>query len=726
MGMTPNIEPDKPLTPEEQHRRMRTEQAADFTMGLIKGMLQTGYYSSEHPVARNIAREVREQFRVVSRDTHEITYICIPGEEEPQILVEGLLTEAIEVNKAFRGVIADHFLNKFQEYFERNKLASFTVKSTIEDREFETFIFLWVSWPHRKFDPAHALALMTEDMNQHDVINVTLVGVDDVVGTLRNLPWPVKIALGRMRKDLSRLPMLRNASPEFIAKLKTMVISDVVRPLSRPEMTRDLLLNSDLVAEGLPGIGKTEVEDTILQAMHAKVVYGTLPLLLDAREMILSGRADIESLADRDIETLKVSCDRITRKTVFRLARSDLPEARNILEDSFRMGLIVVDQLPSDIRRHIKAVDLTNKFMEGPEAYLAEFSDCLEPRTYLKYLNVMSVILPELTERKTTTLVSTILTTMDRHHRESPPRIPGRPGFVDETVRAMERAGYLDALIDLTLATPREEREGLELGVALFGASAVPPLMAVLTSHDDPSVRKIAVSILTRIGTPLVGPVVVAELKAHRHQWLGLRFLVALVASMEVRAAIPLVEAYFNHPHPRVREECVATLIKLEGTAAAHKMMGFLNDTDRAVVRRVVSQLAAIQCTSAEFLAAMHDAIRVRNREEVEPEEAVQATFLRALYLYEGVQMPESPDLEAAVALAVKPPKLRMLLPGSMGYRPKTDELLVLGIDALGSIGGKRSLAAVESHLDDEREAVAKAAKAAAERIRTRIGASKA
>ena len=46
---------------------------------------------------------------------------------------------------------------------------------------------------------------------------------------VRRLPWRVEMALSRMRRDLTLLPLYQHATPEDVSKIKLQIIFDVTR-----------------------------------------------------------------------------------------------------------------------------------------------------------------------------------------------------------------------------------------------------------------------------------------------------------------------------------------------------------------------------------------------------------------------------------------------------------------------------------------------------------------
>ncbi|NOZ02834.1 MAG: hypothetical protein GXP54_13250, partial [Deltaproteobacteria bacterium] len=178
----------------EQIRTIR-KQAGVFTFNLVKALLQTGYYSADHPLAKAAAADIFSQFREVSRKTFDVTYVLVSTVDERGVMIDGLTPDPIEVARVFRGVMGDHFVAKFHEHFVRNRIAAFTIKRNINETEFEKFMGIWVSWAALSASGKVSSAdQMSDQLNREGLLSVTVLGMDDIPGARRHLPWSVKVA----------------------------------------------------------------------------------------------------------------------------------------------------------------------------------------------------------------------------------------------------------------------------------------------------------------------------------------------------------------------------------------------------------------------------------------------------------------------------------------------------------------------------------------------------
>ena len=702
--------------------RLIKQRAGEFTLHLVKAILQTGTYSSDHPLARAATGDMYTLFREMTAQAHELTYVLLSTVDDKGVMLDGLLPEPIEVSKTFRGMMGDHFVAKFHDYFLRNRIAAFTIKREIERPEFEAFLDIWTRWSSQAQSAGAGTSVvkgLSDELARVGLLRVTVVGMDEMVGAVRHLNWIVKLALSRLRKDIARLPMLRDVAPDVIRQLKVQAIQDIVRPITKTELHRDLLLNADLVSEGTSIINDIEIEEAILEAIPSKATLELVRVLMDLVSELAKPNPRV-GMAGREPRNLLEVTKRITHKALRRISSMDLPEIRGLLQAAFMSDLIPFDELPSYIQRHIRAGQTTDRFLLQADAYLKDFDGCRDAKAYLKYLNVLLIVLPELGARKEVRNVSRIFEVLGRHHADQSPPFVGRSRFIDETLGHLDSGRFQDALILMAATTPKEEREPLEKGVAMFDIGVVPGLVRFLAATEDVSARKAVCSMLERIGQPAAS-FLNDELRAHRHQWFTVRNLISVLGAIGDGTCVPTLGQYCGHPHPRVREECVLVLSKLMGHDAEKLLLPFLDDKDETVVRRTVLVLAGIHCTNGEYLRRLDEALALRHRDEEEPQELLQVACLRALMEYEKIYLPDEPDFEALLLEIVSPQNWRRLLPGRLGLRQKSENVIQVSVEALGAIGRSRSQKTLQDMVDKASAPLRPYVAAAVARIQHRL-----
>lgn len=668
--------------------RSISQQAGDFTLNLVKSILQTGVYSADHPLAKAANADMYDGFKRLMRHGHELSYILLSRVDERGVMIDGLLNEPIEVAKTFRGIMGDHFVTKFHDYFIRNRIASFTIKGEIERPEFEAFLSAWVAWSTTSRDEASSAEDFSTELTNLGILRVTVVSMDEIIGSSRHLSWPTKVALSRLRKDISRLPLLQNLPSDVVADLKAQATRDVIRPIRKIDILRDIVLNADMVTDGMSTVTSLEIEDNLIAVIPIDTIFELSQRVMELLTELQNPHPKL-NIIGRDIARFEEDVQRVLRKSLIKLGSSDRKEVRTFLQECHNKALIRFEELPQYVQRRIRSAETTDRFLRSPDSYIEDFGKCSDPKSYLKYLNVFVLVLPELVNRKNYQAVGLIFGILHRHANEQVPPFLGRSRFIGETLEHLESGGFLDAFIEMVAQTPKEFREDLESGVAMFGSAVMPGLVRLLAGVDEPSIRHAVCSMMAKVGEPGV-PYLVDELRSHRHEWFTVRNLINILGQQKAAGAVTAINQYCAHPHGRVREECVAALCEILGPDSENEMLHFLSDKEDAVVRRTIHQLAKMHSTNQRFLDLLNDIIRPRYRNEDEPGEILQLTCLRSLRAYDRIMLPDKPDFEFTLLEIVHPSRMKSLLPGRLGVRPKSDAVVTLAIEALGARGGSK------------------------------------
>ncbi len=702
---------------DDARTRAVRNQAGEFTLNLVKALLQTGWYSPEHSLARAATEDLFRQFQALTEGERDLTYVLVSTVDERGVMIDGLLPEPIEVAKALRGILGDHFVAKFHDYFVRNQIASFTIKRHITEDEFKRFLNLWVTWATKTANAESGHAVMSDELTVAGILGVTVVGMDEVPGARRHLPWPVKIALGRLRKDLRRIPMLRHADEATLARLKTQVIEDVTRPLSRPALVVDLLLNADLVAEGQDVLTPTAVEDGMLQTLRVEMANKAAVLLTETLARVHDKGTRQEDLPGWEPEEYRATLDRITRKVLVRLAEADFSEAYGLLQDSYGRGLIDVGSLPETLQNRIRSSELTEWFLKNPGVFYRDFASAATPAAYRRHASIVKAIVPELIRRAEVRPLTAILAILHRHLHEPHPSFPARVDSARDLLRHFEEAGHIDHVVEIAVKTTKEGRGGLVQGLVLFGESIVPALLFHLVRSEDASVRKAALSMLEQVGAAAV-PFLVAELRAHRHPWYVARNLIVLLGTVtnpHDEAATRAISEYQDHPRTQVREACLEALVRIQGPAAGPYLAPYLDDPEPHIIRRAIHHAGAIRYSDPAFVRRLLVMLappprRARPRPSRSPsgtpvpgrkalaDDATASAVLSALARYGPDLLVSVPEVEPTLCALARRPTIVGRLLQRFGLRRRTpSDLVVQATRALGSIGGSMS----ERVLDD-------------------------
>ena len=111
--------------------RQKVKPVAEFIMDLTKAMLRSGYYSADHPGAEDAKRGLYEAFKKSLGDSNEIMITNQETREKTDILITGILDEPVNVRTLVGAGMAELFVPKLREYFNRKGLVSFAIKKGI-------------------------------------------------------------------------------------------------------------------------------------------------------------------------------------------------------------------------------------------------------------------------------------------------------------------------------------------------------------------------------------------------------------------------------------------------------------------------------------------------------------------------------------------------------------------------------------------------------------------
>ena len=109
-------------------------------MNLTKAMLRSGYYEPEHPGSQGAKQGLFENFHKCLADSREIMITNQVTRQSSDILITGILDEPVNVRILVGSGMAELFVPKLQDYFDRKSLVSFAIKKDIPLEHFESFV----------------------------------------------------------------------------------------------------------------------------------------------------------------------------------------------------------------------------------------------------------------------------------------------------------------------------------------------------------------------------------------------------------------------------------------------------------------------------------------------------------------------------------------------------------------------------------------------------------
>lgn len=171
---------------------------------------------------------------------------------------------------------------------------------------------------------------------------------------------------------------------------------------------------------------------------------------------------------------------------------------------------------------------------------------------------------------------------------------------LQQRIQAMvEAPGFLASLMDTPSVWGKERFDAIRAVIARIGPPCVAPLLDRLAGEESLSLRRFYMACLLSLGEA-VRDEAVARLGDGR--WFYVRNLVALLRGLNDPAAVRPLRRLLNHPHPRVRQETLRTLVHFRDPDGERMLLRELESSDRETL------LTAIQ------LADRSPSPRVRER----------------------------------------------------------------------------------------------------------------
>jgi HEAT repeat protein len=703
--------PDAVDAAEEQERKGLL---AQLTVALLKAMMTTGIYPPDHPSIRNVATEPYAYLKRLEPITNEITYMSASAAVGDEIVVEGALAESVKFSELVHTSMATHFAHKFTDYFQRNHLVSFSVKPRIGEEEFRRFLSLFMERRSKEEEqPGDALAVpFSTVLLKNGIIHVSAMAREEMVGGERPLPWRVKMAISRLRKDLREIPLYSDASPEKIALVKTQAIQDITRPLRKPQFLKELLSNSDLITLGVQELQAVDVDHEIIWSLHPGMVISI------AWEIV----ADLERAAWGVItqrvgqveRRLDLVLKELLKKIALRLKEIDAVRTKELLQYLFQKKILLYRELPPAIQHELLVDKWTDQFLGSQDAVLERFSQITDPGVYKEYITSFQEIFPELARRRMGKACAAMARIL-REHREVP-----SPDVLDRQERARVATARFTEPLVLDLFVPMADAEDKELrGAALatletFGERALALLFRILFQSQSAAVRREVAACVEKMGED--AHVSLMETLGQRGlEWYVYRNVIMLLGNTKCLAATGDVQRFISHPHPRVREETLRALQRLKGDKAVQEIVPLLRDSDKNVARKAMAALAQLKCTLPIFQEALLRYVREPSTPDELQLAALDAIAAVGLFTLKGEAVEEV--LTSGLHLGGK------LLTKVLKKRPasaRSDAVRAAICTTLGTVGGPEAFKALERALKDPSPVVRERAQEAVRNITRR------
>lgn len=708
----------KQLTAEE---RARVQPAGEFIMDLTKAMQRSGYYSHDHPESKGAKHGLYEQLQKAIADGKELMITNQETREKTDILITGVLDGPVSIRTVVGPGMAEMFVPRLRDYFNRKGLVSFALKKDISQEHFSTFIDIMSDPQVDQGSEAGVGALLTNALVENGINEISTVFMDDMLILEEKFPWRVEMAIQRLAKDLKVLPMFKDKSEQELRAMKYQTVMDIIRPLLHPEFLKDILINTYIIARHVKTLDLKELEALIIETFPDKIVLPTAEYVLEEMKRL---QEKAHEHADSKVLSVRInSVKRILKNISRRVVMEEIKGAGAFLEALYFNNILTMEELPAEVRARVNTLNLAESVKSSAEDYAEAIAATGDPDEANVLLECFKRVVPVMIEKGSWPELLIIIKGVNKAAGSSRlfqggEGLPAMPLIYIFGELAKElAAAYMEA--------DKESRPLLDEMVSYLGPTGVSVMGEVLLRSNDRGVRKAAVESLVKMKAMSL-QWVRSVLDDSTQPWYLQRNAI-LVLSRIARDDEDKTRArrFLTNSRPRLREEALTAVLRLEGKNAEKAIFNALDDPDKKVQGRAASSLNVIQPLSDSAVEEILKRLRVslsKDREEAKEQALKMAPLVRALANLRDV--PRFDEIEDAL--------VELLQTQSGGAKKgffkrlrnvfeeeESPVLLQALIDCVGRIGGEKSLEVLDPLLEAEGD-IGNRARQAAGKIRLR------
>lgn len=556
----------------------------DFVRRLTKALTSATYYDSEHGQAQQSKVGLYDAFRLLVDDSSEITLLAEPGDGKPTIQVYGLFEEPTALERLMGSGQAELFVPRLAGYFEAKSLLSVSFKRSLEHAEFHRFVDLLAA-------PAQLAGGVPLDfaalLASHQIENVSVVFRQEFLAR-RKLSWRVALALTRLRKDLSVLPLYEGRTAGKLRRVRLEVVRDVIRPLRQVDVIRELLGNCDLVVQEVACLDQEELELMV----QACVAPAALPELL-------SGFAHDVVAATRDDPGRAEHLMRLTRNLARKLARSQQDVGEAVFRQLREHAVLTAQELPAGLQERLQVESKVDRFLKAWRQHLQVFECAGSAGEYRRHLDFFSLVFAELLGRREYDVAVKAALIVARHAAIGD-GFAGRQTLAGEWLAGLGASGAGDEIVSQLLSADKLRRQSLLTLCGVMGEGGVPVLFRALCDCPTRSVRQELCDLLEALKAA-TRRFLAAELEKRGIPWYFQRNLVNLLGRVGDASDLDLVSRFLSDTHPRVRLEAILTACRLDEAGAERTLVESLSDADADIRAVSLRQLVQRRSTAIEL-----------------------------------------------------------------------------------------------------------------------------
>ena len=578
-----------------------------FTISLIKAILQTSFYKTDHTLTLAAVDEFFVSMKPLKDIFLEITYMSAADVNSIDFTIEGIMVEPINLKSCIKSVLAEEFLGKLRDFFAWNKLVSFSLKREVSREEFIKFL----SMTRRKledraesaegFAELEATPLEREGNRLSDVMvanglfTVSAICRDEIVFVDRKLPWRVKLALGRLMKNLKEIPIYARATRRELQDVKSLLLQEIIRPLRGQNLLMEFLFNCDLVAQARgEELEDFDIEEEILAVLVRTQLLSVSNCFLQELSRMPAGEERVEERRSKGIVLL--------RKCAIPLLDVLDDESMSVFREASNAGFFKMKELPRNVQAHIQIEKEVDRFLEDPQEVLEQIQLVDDITGFRRHASNVALMVSELIRRDEYRWARQLVDLMT-YLAEAP--MDGEAKIhtlARDILDAMASKDNFERMVKaLPNLRPQEQDHVFHL-CQTFRGKAVPVLVGELRGELDEGLRANIRTVLEQMGEDKA----VLDFLRHAMDRTNQRpefyrdFLLVLGALRDEQS-YELANQFLGDEVSSVRQAAFTAVTRIGQKKAERDLVRGLMDPDLGVRRAVVVHLGEINSQSPEF-----------------------------------------------------------------------------------------------------------------------------
>jgi HEAT repeat protein len=686
----------------------RLGRPADFIVTLIQALLRTGYYTPEHPESEKARVGLYTKFHQLELKKAEVSFLIRGEEKEKSILVEGILRKPCHLKALMPVGMARLYDAKLVDFLERKELVSLTLKQKMEHTEFHSFVDIMSAPILMDMHDRGKRERFLSHLRERNVKHVSFIFNEDLVITERKIPWRAWIAISRLKKDITLIPILRDLDQEDLKQVKKEVVFDVLRPLGDPTLCFYTLVNTDVVETKL--MQEEEIEDAIMDSLSGDMFFDTI-------EAFIKHDASLKEEAREEPYEKKIL--RIARSFAVRLGVLRNARADYLLESLFENKLIRFEELPAKLRERAKAKRFIRTFLDEPDGLLTLFERISDQKEYHSLANSFLEIISPLIDRNKFREVFRIVRVLGRHAEEQTERAKEAQAVIDQ----IRETSIPEKLKTKFVDGNKETRLALYPIFGYLESFMIEPLIDLIKESEDKWVRKNAVELLIEMGPGASGHLEQAlkDNTFDANVTIDIMQALSMIESRVVKGMMsPALHEFRRHMDPEVRRLALHLLSEAQGSASEEMLIEALDDSSDLVREAAIKRLACMG--SEKALDVLSERLENGAKTQLAGSESTENQIFLALgsmvNMPSGIERTPEEILLRVLARRGQSGGLSKL------FKKKTvrlsDEAISIICESLGRVGTPRSEPVLTELAKDRKKPWSRKAKDALEQIEQR------